>query len=230
MARATSSVSCGKHTPIGRRDSSRRRSTFGAGMPTGRRPATRTRRSRSGSAGNRRCPWRKPYVVTSRVAGKGPIVLKVAIVGCGKIADAHASQIQRLRGCEIVGLCDREELMARQLAERFHIRRSFRDLKELIDEVRPDVVHITTPPQSHFGLAKRCLEEGCHVYVEKPFTLHRKEAEELIALAESRRLKLTAGHDDQFRHAARRMRQLLRDGYLGGAPVHMESYYGYEEL
>ena len=43
-------------------------------------------------------------------------MLKVAIVGCGKIADAHASQIQRiLEGCEIVGVCDREPLMARQL-------------------------------------------------------------------------------------------------------------------
>jgi predicted dehydrogenase len=45
--------------------------------------------------------------------------LRVAIVGCGKIADAHAEQIRRIKGCEIVGVCDREELMARQLAERF---------------------------------------------------------------------------------------------------------------
>ena len=46
-------------------------------------------------------------------------MLKVAIVGCGKIADSHASQIQRIEGCEIVGVCDREPLMARQLYERF---------------------------------------------------------------------------------------------------------------
>lgn len=157
-------------------------------------------------------------------------MLRAALVGCGKIADSHASQIQRIKGCEIVGVCDREELMARQLAERFHVRRHFADLSELIKETRPDVVHITTPPQGHFSLAKRCLEEGCNVYVEKPFTLYRKEAEELIALAESQKLKLTAGHDDQFRHAARRLRQAVRDGYLGGAPVHLESYYGYEDL
>jgi predicted dehydrogenase len=157
-------------------------------------------------------------------------VLRVALVGCGKIADAHAAQIQRIRGCEIVGVCDREALMARQLAERFHVGRHFADLSELIKEARPDVVHITTPPQSHFSLAKRCLEEGCNVYVEKPFTLYGKEAEQLIGLAEIQKLKLTAGHDDQFRHAARHLRQAVHDGYLGGAPVHMESYYGYEEL
>jgi hypothetical protein len=45
-------------------------------------------------------------------------VLKVGIVGCGKIADSHASQIQRIRGCEIVGVCDREPLMAQQLPKR----------------------------------------------------------------------------------------------------------------
>ena len=157
-------------------------------------------------------------------------MLRVAVVGCGKIADSHVSQIRRISGSQIVGVCDREELMARQLAERFHIPRYFVDLSELLDETRPDVVHITTPPQSHFRIAKRCLEQGCHVYVEKPFTLYSSDTEELIGLAEARSLKLTAGHDDQFRPGARRMRQLVRDGYLGGPPLHMESYYGYGEI
>ncbi len=155
-------------------------------------------------------------------------MLKVAIVGCGRIADSHASQIQRIKGCEIVGVCDREELMAKQLYERFRVKRYFSDLAQLFDEARPDVVHITTPPQSHFELGKQCLQHGAHVYLEKPFTLDAKEAEELIGLAEQRGLKITAGHDDQFRHAARRMRRLVASGYLGGPPVHMESYYCYE--
>jgi predicted dehydrogenase len=155
-------------------------------------------------------------------------MLKVAIVGCGKIADAHASQIQRVRGCEIVAVCDRELLMARQLAERFGVARSYADIDELLGDARPDVVHITTPPDGHFDLARRCLEGGAHVYVEKPFTLYADEARRLIALAEQTRLKITAGHDDQFTHVARRLRQLVKDGYLGGAPLHMESYYCYD--
>jgi predicted dehydrogenase len=155
-------------------------------------------------------------------------MLKVAIVGCGKIADAHASQIQRIKGCEIVGVCDREWLMARQLYERFPVKRYFSDLTELLSDARPDVVHITTPPESHFDIAKFCLERGCHVYVEKPFTLHAEEAQRLVALANEKGLKLTAGHDDQFSHVARRMRTLVHSGYLGGVPVHMESYYCYD--
>jgi len=155
-------------------------------------------------------------------------MLKVAIVGCGKIADAHVLQIQRIEDCEIVGVCDKELLMARQLCDRFRIKRHFDDLNKLLTECRPEVVHITTPAQSHFDIAKYCLESGLHVYVEKPFTLRAEEARILIALANERGLKLTAGHDDQFRHAARRMRTLIQQGFLGGEPVHMESYYCYE--
>lgn len=155
-------------------------------------------------------------------------MVKVAIVGCGKIADSHASMIQLIDGCEIVGVCDQEELMGRQLAERFSIKQSFTDLRELLNMVRPDVVHITTPPQSHFNITKLCLDWGAHVYVEKPFTINEEEAKVLVGLADQKRLKLTVGHDDQFIHAARRMRDLVRSGYLGGHPIHMESYYCYD--
>ena len=155
-------------------------------------------------------------------------MLKVAIVGCGRIADSHASQIQRIRGSEIVAVCDREPLMARQLFERFPVGKYFSDLQALLTESRPDVVHITTSPESHFEIARTCLESGCHVYVEKPFTVNEDDAQRLIALATQKGLKITAGHDDQFSHAARRMRSLIESGYLGSAPLHMESYYGYE--
>jgi predicted dehydrogenase len=155
-------------------------------------------------------------------------MLKVAIVGCGKIADAHASQIQRIKGCEIVAVCDREELMARQLYERFPVKQYFTDLADLLCEAKPDVVHITTPPESHFALGRLCLESGSNIYVEKPFTINEREAQLLVTLADEKGLKLTAGHDDQFSHVTRRMRALVKSGYLGGAPVHMESTFCYD--
>jgi predicted dehydrogenase len=155
-------------------------------------------------------------------------MLKVAMIGCGKIADAHASQIRRIPECEIVAVCDREPLMACQLSQRFPVKRCFTDFAEMLRKCRPDVVHITTPPESHFDVATRCLEEECHVYVEKPFALNGHQTESLLRLADQKGLKITAGHDDQFSHAARRMRALVRSGFLGEGPVHMESYYGYE--
>jgi predicted dehydrogenase len=154
-------------------------------------------------------------------------MLKVAIVGCGKIADAHVAQIQRIKDCRIVAVCDREPLMAKQLCDRFPIQQNFTDLTELLRISRPDVVHITTPPEGHFELAKLCLEHGANVYVEKPFVVHAHQAQELIDIAENKGIKLTAGHNYQFSPAARRMRELVKSGYLGGNAVHIESYYGY---
>ena len=112
-------------------------------------------------------------------------MLRIAIVGCGKVADQHVDAIHRVRDCEIVSLCDRELLMAKQLGERFGISGCFSDLKEMLQSTSPDVVHITTPPQSHYSLARQCLESGSHVYVEKPFTTTASEAESLIELAEA---------------------------------------------
>jgi predicted dehydrogenase len=155
-------------------------------------------------------------------------MLKIAIVGCGKIADSHVSQIRRIHGCEIVGVQDTEELMAKQLAERFQIGRHFDNLNSLLRDAQPDVVHITTPPQSHHEIGRKCLEAGCHVYIEKPFTVDTAQAEDLVVLAGEVRRKLTVGHDEQFSDVARRMRKIVSSGFLGGPPVHIESTWCYD--
>jgi predicted dehydrogenase len=155
-------------------------------------------------------------------------MMRIAIVGCGKVADKHASQILRIRDCEIVGVCDREELMAKQLAERLGISNYFNDVCTMLSCCQPHVVHITTPPLSHYSVAKQCLEFGCHVYVEKPFTINSEEAKDLIGIAEACHLKITVGHETQFMPVAHDMRRLIHAGYLGGPPVHMESIYCYE--
>lgn len=118
--------------------------------------------------------------------------------------------------------------MARQLCDRFPIDRPFGDVQQLLTEAQPEVVHITTPPQSHFELGRICLEAGCHLYVEKPFMLNASEAEELLALAERKHRRVTVGHDDQFSHVTRRMRRFVSEGYLGGPPIHLESSYCYD--
>jgi len=118
--------------------------------------------------------------------------------------------------------------MAQQLGERFGISACFSDLKEMLQSTSPDVVHITTPPQSHYPLARQCLESGAHVYLEKPFTITADEAESLIGLAQDRDLKITAGHNYQFTLEMLQMRRLVSEGYLGGRPIHLESYWSYD--
>src|SRR5439155_24232614 len=98
----------------------------------------------------------------------------------------------------------------------------------MLREARADVVHICTPPESRYDIATICLKSGTHVYVEKPFTVDEKQARKLVSLAIEKGLKITAGHDDQFTHVARRMRTLVNSGFLGSGSIHMESYYCYE--
>lgn len=148
---------------------------------------------------------------------------RVAIIGCGMIADQHADQFRYLHDCELVAACDTDELMARQLADRFRIPHVFTDAEKMLRSGGIDSVHITTPAQSHFQLAQLSLEAGCHVYVEKPFTLNASEANELLRLAEASGRHITVGHNMQFSPEALRLRQLVHDGFLGGPPVHVES-------
>lgn len=155
-------------------------------------------------------------------------MIKVGIIGCGKMADQHAYQIQTIPGAEIAAVCDSELLMAKQMAERFNVEKYSSDVQEMLNKVKLDVIHITTPPPSHYLLGKICMEAGCNVYIEKPFTLNISDAEELIRLANQNGLKLTAGHNAQFTPAMVRMRELVKDGYLGGKPVHIESIYCYD--
>lgn len=155
-------------------------------------------------------------------------MIKVGVIGCGKIADNHATQIRRIPNSAILAVCDNEPLMAKQMAERFNIGKHFANVQEMLASEELDVIHITTPPQSHYLLAKQCLQAGCNVYVEKPFTLYTSEAEELIKIADEKDLKLTAGHNAQFTPVMIKMRELVKNDYLGGNPVHIESHYCYD--
>ena len=102
-------------------------------------------------------------------------MLKVAIIGCGKIADQHAAQIGYLPGCRIVAVCDREKLMAEQLSERLDNPDVFTDVREMLDKAKPDVAHITSPPQSHFllgstvprGRLSRLCRKAVHNYLRR---------------------------------------------------------------
>ena len=140
-------------------------------------------------------------------------MLKIGIVGCGKIADQHVHAIHRIPNCEVVAVCDRELLMAKQLAERFGISDAFLELSEMLRRRRRTLFISQLRHRAIISLAKQCLESGSHVYLEKPFTITAGEAESLIRLAERRDLKITAGHNLQFTPETLEMRQLLAQDF-----------------
>jgi predicted dehydrogenase len=93
-------------------------------------------------------------------------------------------------------------------------------------ETQPDVVHITTPPLSHYSIAKKALNYGCHLYVEKPFTAHLWEAVELGELARKKQRLLCVGHNQAFGPGFLRLRRLYERGELGEV-VHVDGFMSY---
>lgn len=153
--------------------------------------------------------------------------LKVVIVGCGKIADAHVEEIRKVPSAELCAVCDLEPIMAEQLAVRYSIPRWYSDVTRLLAEEKPDVVHITTPPQSHLALTKMAVAAGAHVFLEKPVALYHRDAEAIIAAVVESGKKLTVNYWPRFDSAALDLMYLYRTGVLGDA-VHIESSYGYD--
>lgn len=153
--------------------------------------------------------------------------LRVAVIGCGQIADAHLQEIAKISNAHVVAVCDREPDLTYQAAARFDIASQYSDVDRMLSEIRPDAVHLTTPPHTHFPLASRCLEFGAHVYVEKPFALDGRQTRGLLELASARGLIACAGHDHLFDPVWKEARRLVASGALGDI-VHVDSTQGYD--
>jgi predicted dehydrogenase len=153
-------------------------------------------------------------------------LLKIALVGCGQIADAHLQEIAKLPTARVVAVCDAYSDLARQAAERFGVPAHFDDMNRMLAETRPDVLHITTPAHTHAKLAIEALRQGVHVYVEKPFTLDATEAERVIAVAAEHGKQVCVGHDQLFDPIWLDAKRLIATGSIGDV-THVESVLGY---
>src|SRR3546814_4485846 len=94
--------------------------------------------------------------------------IRVAVVGAGYVANPHLAARGSVDVVELVGICDTNLEAARSMAARHSIPLVVADLAELLEQSRPDAVHVLTPPASHAAIALAAMEHGCHVLVEKP--------------------------------------------------------------
>jgi predicted dehydrogenase len=124
-----------------------------------------------------------------------PRILRAAIVGAGVFGRHHASKYLKVPGVKLVAVAD-PSLEARNYIEsHLHIPVAA-DWRELLGKV--DVVSVCSPASTHAAIVRAFLNAGTHVLVEKPIATDLEEAEELIALAASRGLVLTVGHQERF--------------------------------
>jgi predicted dehydrogenase len=153
--------------------------------------------------------------------------LKIAIVGCGKIADSHVEEIGKIPDVQLSAVCDLEPILAEQLAARYAVPRWYCDVANMLEAEKPDVLHITTPPQSHLSLTRQAVAAGCHIFLEKPVALRHCDAEAIIAEVVAAGRKLAVNYWPNFEVPALELRRLCETGVLG-RPVHVESFYGYD--
>lgn len=151
--------------------------------------------------------------------------MKIGIVGCGLNSDYHINFAKSYTDAEIVGIVDRDEEKARTCAEKFGIKGIFSSIEELVKLTKPDVIHIVTPPQTHYALAKEAIEAKCHVLIEKPLALNFQEAAELYDLADQKGIRLCTMHNHYFDPCMAGVNELVKNGKFGKI-VNVESYYG----
>jgi predicted dehydrogenase len=149
--------------------------------------------------------------------------LRAALIGAGQIARQHLSCLRGLPGVEVAAVCDLSPAVAECAAERFGIPAWFTDSRAMLGEVQPQVVHVTTPPNSHFRLAFEALEAGAHVVVEKPATSTFDELDALARRSRELGRALIEDYNYLFNPAPREILRRIRSGELG-AVAHVEAF------
>jgi hypothetical protein len=127
-------------------------------------------------------------------------MLKVGVIGAGHLGKIHLRLLQESSKYELVGFFDASRELAESIEKEFGYK-SFKSEEELIASV--EVIDVVTPTISHFGVAKKAIIAGRHLFVEKPITSTYQEAEELIALAKNHKIKGQVGHVERFNPAFR---------------------------
>jgi predicted dehydrogenase len=147
--------------------------------------------------------------------------VKAALIGAGQIARQHLSCLKTLPGVELAAICDLSRATAEAAAERYGIGAWFTDHRVMLEKARPDVVHVTTPPSSHFGLAMDSFDAGAHVIVEKPATSTFEELEALVRRARKVDRHIIEDYNYVFNHAPQEILRRIMSGQFG-AVTHVE--------
>jgi 2-alkyl-3-oxoalkanoate reductase len=141
-------------------------------------------------------------------------LVKVGLVGAGYVSTYHARALRSLPFVEIVGVADRDEHRAEELAAQFQIPRTFASLQEMA-AVEPKVIHVLTPPASHAALALEAMEMGCHVLVEKPMAETVADCDRMIQYARQKGLVLSVNHSARMDPIVMEALAMVRNGACG---------------
>lgn len=142
-------------------------------------------------------------------------MVRMGIVGFGYWGPNIVRNFKSCEGCSVQRICDGSEDALRRAQRVYPEIEKTSDWRTLVTAPDIDAVALVTPVSTHFDLARIALENGKHIFVEKPFTASVEQAETLVELAERKNLKIMVDHTFLFTGAVRKIKQLIDDGTLG---------------
>jgi len=142
-------------------------------------------------------------------------VLRIGVIGYGYWGPNIVRNFHGQEQSRVMAVADKSPKTHKRIRQAYPDMHTTADARELIESSEIDVIAVVTPVWTHYELAKAALENGKHVFVEKPFTCTTAQAEELIELADRKNLKIMVDHTFLFTGAVKRIHQLIDDGTLG---------------
>src|SRR5690349_16596013 len=155
--------------------------------------------------------------------------VSVGIVGTSWWVDAmHLPALAAHPQARLAAMCGRNPDNLRQMAERWHISKTYTDYNALIDSGEVDALIVATSNESHYPITMKALNAGLHVLCEKPLALTYRQAQEMADLAEKKGVKHMVPFTYSYMPTARYLKELIDGGYIG-RPYHlnMRYYTGY---
>src|SRR5262249_8154587 len=142
-------------------------------------------------------------------------MIRIGVIGYGYWGPNVVRNLRTLDGCEVAGVADRNPAALTRVAQVYPDLAVTVDPSELLVSPKIDAIAVVTPVSTHYDLAKAALENGKHVFIEKPLAASTQEAEQLVDLAAQKNLTIMVDHTFLFTGAVRKIRELIDDGILG---------------
>ncbi|MGB5847070.1 MAG: Gfo/Idh/MocA family oxidoreductase [Ignavibacteriaceae bacterium] len=134
--------------------------------------------------------------------------LNIGVVGTGHLGKLHTKMFKEIENCNLVGINDSSIEQAKVVGKEFDVN-VFESINDLLNQV--EAVSIAATTSAHYDLAKKCLDAGKHIFIEKPITATIRQAEEIVELADSQNLNIQVGHIERFNPALVSMEKYIND-------------------
>jgi predicted dehydrogenase len=144
--------------------------------------------------------------------------MRIAIVGCGYVADSYLKTLALYSELQLMGVADRDRSRSERLSNYYSVP-SYGSLDALLNDERVELVVNLTNPRSHFEISKAALESGKHVYTEKPLAMTFSEAKALVTLASEKSLQISSAPSRVLGETAQTLWKALREKIVGTVRV-----------